>query len=115
MSGGISLRGVFAENARPVTIGEQIVTNDPLGGRHEIKIFRNGNYRFSGHLRATGWPSFQLSLVSALGIPIPAEGIASSLQLGFHELGRVHGTNEFGSRAVSWNRTGNNPPPTPRA
>jgi|GEM_PF-1463478 len=102
----VSLRDLIGVHSSPVEFSESITIDDPLGGRHSIKIMRNGGFRYRGHLRATGWPSFDTSLIATLGFALSAGGVSSSMQLGFNERGRTHGTNEPGSRTISWDRSG---------
>ncbi|MET3650795.1 hypothetical protein [Dyella japonica] len=104
----MSLRDLVARNARPVKFSQTITTREALGGKHFLEIHRDGSYYYSGYLRATGWPSFSVSVVSALGITISTAGGDSSLQLGFNAQGEAHGTDEVGERQFEWHQHGTN-------
>lgn len=88
----------------PIPTGEGVA----LGGHHTLTVRRDGSSRYKGHLRATGLPSFDVSIVATLGYPIPVPGSSekASGQVAFAVHGRVHGSNEPGSRELAWDQTG---------
>lgn len=92
--------------ARDVIFDEPIVTDDgvALGGHHKLTLSRNGRYRYEGHFRATGFPSFDVAIVTTLGYTIPIVGspTPAAAQIAFAAQGRVHGTNEPGDREHRW-------------
>jgi hypothetical protein len=55
--------------------------------------------RYSGHFRATGWPSFDAAVSTRV---IGSHGVVAALAA--H--GSVHGTNESGDRTFSWSQEG---------
>jgi hypothetical protein len=69
-----------------------------LGGHQTVTFERDGGFRHQGHMRATGFPSFQFGVRTVFsndaGVPIVTG-----------ETGRVHGTNEPGDRESSWDKT----------
>jgi hypothetical protein len=95
---------------QPVVFDEPLVTADgvALGGHHTLTIQRDGTYRYQGHFRATGVPSFDVSLVTTLGyaVPVPGSPTPAAVQFAFPAHGRVHGTNEPGERVHSWDMQG---------
>lgn len=54
---------------RDLVFDEPLITGDgvALGGHHTLTVRRDGSYRYRGRFRATGFPSFQVSLVTTLG------------------------------------------------
>ncbi|MEO8511139.1 MAG: hypothetical protein ABI534_07845 [Chloroflexota bacterium] len=93
-----------------VVFDEPIPTGDgvALGGHHTLTVKRDGSSRYKGHLRATGMPSFDVSIVATLGypIPVPDSSDVASGQVAFAVHGRVHGSNEPGSREFAWDQSG---------
>jgi hypothetical protein len=98
---------------REVVFDEPIVTGSgaALGGHHRLTVRRDGGYRYQGHFRATGFPSFDVAILTTLGytIPIPGSPTAAGAQVAFAARGRVHGTNEPGDREHSWDSQGSSP------
>lgn len=88
----------------PIPTGEGVA----LGGHHTLTLRRDGTSRYKGHLRATGLPSFDVSILATLGysIPVPDSSDAASGQVAFAAHGRVHGSNEPGSRELAWDQSG---------
>src|SRR5262245_24836176 len=94
---------------RDVVFDEPIVTSDgvALGGHHTLTVRRDGSYRYQGHLRATGFPSFEVALLTTLGYPVPVPGSPPAIaQVAFTAHGRVHGFNEPGDREHQWDIPG---------
>src|SRR5207249_4003503 len=105
-----SLRQLAELYARDVVFDEPIVTSDDvaLGGHHTLTVRRDGSYRYQGHFRATGFPSYDVSILTTLGylIPVPGGGPPAGGQVAFTAHGRVHGTNEPGDREYAWDTSG---------
>lgn len=105
-----SMRQLAEQYLRDIVFDEPIVTSDgtALGGHHTLILRRDGSYRYKGHLRATGFPSYDVAIVTTLaysihvplGVP-PAGAVAA-----FTAHGRVHGTNEPGDREYAWDKSG---------
>jgi hypothetical protein len=74
----------------------------PVGGYSHLSLFPDGAYSFTGHFHDSGWPSYDTSLVWAVGS-------ASGSVFTFSHKGRVHGTGESGSRDDDWGDSGTNP------
>jgi hypothetical protein len=98
---------------RDVVFDEPIVTEDgvALGGHYMLRLSRSGRYRYEGHFRATGFPSFDVAVVTTLGYTIPVVGSTAqaAAQVAFTAQGRVHGTNEPGDREHRWLSDGSSP------
>jgi hypothetical protein len=98
---------------RDVVFDEPIVTADgvALGGHHNLTVGRDGSYRYRGHFRATGFPSFDVAILTTLGysIPIPGSPNPAGAQVAFAAQGSVHGTNEPGNREYRWDKQGSAP------
>jgi len=79
-----------------------------LGGHHTLTVRRDGTCRYQGSLRATGLPSFDVSILATLGYSIadPDSSVPVTGQAAFAAHGRVHGSNEPGSRDFAWDQTG---------
>lgn len=82
-------------------------TGVALGGHHTLTVKRDGSSRYKGHLRATGLPSYDVSILATLGYPIPVPDSPDvvSGQVAFAAHGRVHGSNEPGSREFAWDQS----------
>jgi hypothetical protein len=108
-----SVRQMADLYVRDVVFDEPIVTSGgvALGGHHTLTVRRDGSYRYQGHFRASGFPSFDVAIVTTLGYPVPVPGSATpaAAQIAFAAHGRVHGTNEPGSREHSWDTRGSSP------
>lgn len=92
---------------------EPIVTSGgvALGGHHTLTVRRDGSYRYQGHFRATGFPSYEVAILTTLGysIPVPGGGPPAGAMIAFTAQGRVHGSNEPGRREYSWDKSGQSP------
>ena len=108
-----SVLDIAGAYTRDLVFDEPLVTGDgiALGGHHTLTVRRDGSYRYQGRFRATGFPSFQVSLVATLGyaIAVPGSPTLAAAQIAFAAQGRVHGTNEPGSREHSWDVQGTLP------
>jgi len=81
-----------------------------LGGHQRLTVSRDGSYTFEGHFRATGFPSYDVALVTTLGFPIVIAGAPNgAAQFAFTARGRVSGTNEPGQRQYEWLEKGKLP------
>jgi hypothetical protein len=98
---------------RDVVFEESIVTDDgtALGGHHKLTVRRDGSYFYEGHFRATGFPSFDVAILTTLSysIPLPDGTAPASGIIAFTAHGRVHGTNEPGDRVFKWEEPGASP------
>src|ERR1044072_7924019 len=58
---------------RDIVFDQPIVTSDgvPLGGHHRLTLRHDGSYRYEGHVRATGWPSYDVSILTTVACTIP--------------------------------------------
>lgn len=92
---------------------QPLVTSDgvALGGHQNLTIRRDGSFRFTGHFRATGLPSYEVSLVTTLNFTVPApDGFPPApISVAFVARGEVHGTVEPGEREYRWDQTGSLP------
>lgn len=106
----VALSELARRYARDIVFDQPLVTaaGTALGGHHTLTIRRDGSFRYQGHLRATGFPSFQVSVVTTLGCTItePIAATSNAAQFAFAAQGRVHGTNEPGDREFSWDQQG---------
>jgi hypothetical protein len=103
-----STRQMAAAFAQDIVFDEPIVTDEPLGGHHRLTLRRDGSFRYEGHMRATGFPSFEVSILTTLGYPIdvPPGTPTAAAQVAFATRGECHGTNEPGDRDFHWNQEG---------
>jgi hypothetical protein len=108
-----SVRQMAERYVKDVVFDEPIITSDgvALGGHHRLTIRRDGGYRYEGHFRATGFPSFDVAILTTVGytVPIPGVSAPAAAQVAFAAHGRVHGTNEAGDREHRWNFQGGSP------
>lgn len=97
-----SAREVLGKYAEPVVVDELLhPPGDPaLGGEQHITLYPDGRIRYTGHMRATGFPSYDWSVVTTFG------EADSRYILSRH--GRCHGTTEAGDRQSSWDYNGRN-------
>ncbi len=98
---------------REIVFDEPIVTSDgvALGGHHTLTVRRDGSYRYQGHFRATGLPSYNVSILTTLGyaVALPGGLPPAAAQVAFAAHGRVHGTHEPGDRSYPWDTSGTSP------
>ncbi len=85
-----------------VRLGSSITTGAALGGRADLVLRSDGTYTSSGHMRATGFPSFAYQVT----VHIQGNG-ARLLPTAFHQ-GRVFGTDTPGDRQRKWTESGTN-------
>jgi len=84
-------------NAPSITFGTGIA----VGGFGTLTVFSDGTTHFHGHLHASGWPSYDCLAVFTVK-DTDGRGYAAS------HSGRVHGTDEPGSRDLDWDDWGTN-------
>jgi hypothetical protein len=98
-----SLRDLLRRYAEPIILDEPLVTPDgvPLGGHHAVRLDRNGGFSHVGHMRATGFPSFNFGVRTVFQRDAATAVVAAS--------GHVAGTVESGDRQVNWRQSGRNP------
>jgi hypothetical protein len=96
--------GLLAGYVGDVVLSEPLITGDgvALGGHHQVTLHKDGTFRYEGHFRATGWPSYTVSLATRI---LATDGTVLALAA----QGEVHGTNEAGDREHSWTLEGYNP------
>ncbi len=109
----ISLRQVADSFGRDIVFDEDIVTKDgvALGGHQRLTLRHGGQFLYEGHFRATGFPSFDVSIVTTLRYTVPSpDGSAPlSAEIALADTGSVAGFNSPGSREFRWSQTGTNP------
>ena len=108
----VSLKQVADAYRQDAVFDEPIVTSDgvALGGHHTLTIHRDGSYRYTGHFRATGWPSYTAAILTTLSYEVSVPGQPPvQAAVAFAAQGRVHGTDESGDRSYSWDQSGSNP------
>jgi hypothetical protein len=85
---------------------QEIVMDDdvPLGGHFKLVLHRDGQWDFTGHFRASGFPTYTVSLLACVNFPLadPNGGAPMAAQLVFAAHGTVHGSNEPGSNLYEW-------------
>jgi hypothetical protein len=86
-----------------VHVESDIHTNDstPINGHVALDIKSDGNYVFSGHMRATGFPSYHY------GVQAWAAG-ADGTVVAAQQTGRIFGTDTPGPRQQNWSQPGYN-------
>jgi hypothetical protein len=102
----VSLRHLAEVFVHDVVFDEPIVTDEPLGGHHTLTAHRDGSWRYRGHFRATGWPSFEVAILTTLGYQVAVPGdTPAAAQVAFTAKGEVHGSNESGARVFAWDKS----------
>jgi LGFP repeat len=81
----------FVADAPSITFGSGI----SVGGRGTLVLYSDGTTHFSGHLHDSGFPSYDCLVVFTVK---DADGRAYAAS----QTGRVHGTDESGSRDLDW-------------
>ena len=107
-----SLSQMASKFVGDVVFDELLNTRDgvALRGQHTLRIQRDGTYSYSGHFSATGFPSYDASIVTTLSYPISVPGgPPGAAVMAFVAKGTVHGSNEPGKDVYPWNQTGNAP------
>ena len=108
-----SVRQMAGQFLEDLVFDEPIVTADgvALGGHHNLRIRRDGSFSYQGHFRATGFPSYEVAIVTTVGytVPVPDSATPAAAQVAFAARGRVHGTNEPGDREHRWDSAGQLP------
>ncbi|MFI9155422.1 hypothetical protein [Streptomyces sp. NPDC053367] len=83
-------------------LAESVTTDTALGGRVEMVLRSDGTYTSTGHMRATGFPSFAFVVY-----PTVDGGGGRFRALAVHQ-GRVFGTDTPGDRQKNWSEDGRN-------
>lgn len=83
-----------------------IVTGAALGGEVNVTLNRDGSHKFSGFMRATGFPSFSFRVAAVV-----RSGSNQVLVAAQHS-GEVFGTDTPGDRQNNWDEVGNDPQQT---
>jgi hypothetical protein len=86
-----------------VPFHETIVTGTALGGKVDMVFHSNGDYTFSGSMRATGLPSFSFKVVAVV------RSLSGGVVVVGQHSGRVYGTDTPGPRDNNWSETGTDP------
>lgn len=91
------VRALMSMYDEGIVLEEPVIADDgvALGGHHKITLRSDGGYTYGGHFRATGWPSYGVSLAAHV---IGPDGISVAVVA----QDDVHGTNEAGDREYSW-------------
>ncbi len=86
-----------------ISLSVPIHTDDdtPINGHVAMELHSNGKYMFSGHMRATGFPSYHFAVQAFVG---SADGTVIAAQ----RTGRVFGTDTPGDRQRDWSEPGTN-------
>jgi hypothetical protein len=77
-----------------------IVTGAALGGQVTVILNKDGSYRFSGSMRATGFPSFAFRVGAVI------RNDANAVVLAAQHSGKVFGTDTPGDRQNNWDEVG---------
>ena len=80
-----------------------VVTGAALGGEVELTLKSDGSYTFSGHMRATGFPSFAFNVVAIV------RSASGNVTLAAQHSGEVFGTDTSGDRENRWDEVGTDP------
>jgi len=99
----VSVRQLMATiDALPgsLTFRATIVTGSPLGGEVTVVLNKDGSYRFSGFMRATGLPSYSCRIVAIV------RSVSGNVALALWHSGKVHGTDTTGNRKDEWDKAG---------
>ncbi len=105
MTRPVSLREVnrrLAAIPNEIKLGAVITTDAALGGRADLVLRSDGTYTSSGHMRATGFPSFAYQVTAS----VQGDG-GAFLPTAFHQ-GRVFGSDTPGDQLRNWNESGRN-------
>ena len=106
MNAPVSLNAMAAELDRlpeSVPFHETIVTGTALGGTVDMVLHSNGDYTFSGGMRATGFPSFSFKVVAVV------RSLSGGVVVVGQHSGRVYGTDTPGPRDNNWSEVGTDP------
>jgi hypothetical protein len=102
----VSLNALAAKIAAlppSVTFHSTIETGAALGGEVSITLNRNGSYRFSGFMRATGIPSFSFR------IGVVVRSASTQVTVAAQHSGKVFGTDTPGDRQNNWDEVRTDP------
>lgn len=106
LSAPVTLREIVDRLRQVETVEVDIPINtsdgSALNGRAAFLLRSDGSYVFSGHMRATGLPSYHF------GVQAWASG-SGGLVVAAQERGRVFGTDTPGDRQRNWSQAGVNP------
>jgi hypothetical protein len=80
-----------------------VVTGAALGGDVDLTLKSDGSYTFSGHMRATGFPSFAFNVVAIV------RSASGNVTVAAQRSGKVFGTDTPGDRENHWNEVGTDP------
>lgn len=91
-----ALDAKIASLPESVPFHSTIVTGAALGGEVSITLNRNGSYRFSGFMRATGLPSFSFRVGAVV------RSASGQVTVAAQHTGKVFGTDTPGERQNNW-------------
>lgn len=101
----VSLRDIVGRlrKVETVSLSRPINTDDdaPIRGHVAMELKSNGDYIFSGHMKATGFPSYHFAVQAFVG---SADGTVIAAQ----QIGRVFGTDTPGPDERNWSEPGHN-------
>lgn len=102
----VSIRALIAHvDGIPAScdLQHEIVTGAALGGEVAVHLDKDGSYRFSGRMRATGFTSHTYRITALVRRP---DGVAA---VAFTRSGTVYGTDTPGDREDHWDELGADP------
>lgn len=97
------LIGTISAMPESCDLAQEIVTGAALGGEVRVRLGRDGSYRFSGRMRATGFTSHTYRITAIVRRP---DGVAA---VAFSHSGTVYGSDTPGDREDRWEEIGNDP------
>ncbi|MGF6736117.1 hypothetical protein OKW50_008290 [Paraburkholderia youngii] len=104
-NGSIAFTGGVAHDLPlSITFSTNFEPDIPLGGWTEFTINSDGHWHFTGHLHASGAPSYDVSVATVFMFKDYTGRV-----IGVTEEGHVNGTETFGSRSYEWDRLGFSP------
>jgi hypothetical protein len=98
-----ALAGKIALLPESVPFHSTIETGAALGGEVTVTLRRDGIYRFSGFMRATGIPSFSFR------IGVVVRSATGQVTIAAQHSGKVFGTDTPGDRQNNWDEVGTDP------
>ncbi|MCC6317464.1 MAG: hypothetical protein IT361_07180 [Gemmatimonadaceae bacterium] len=105
MATPVTLRAIVTRlhQVETVSVGTAVHTDDsaPINGHVAFELRSNGTYVFTGHMRATGFPSYHFGMQAWV---VSGDGTVVAAQ----ERGRVFGTDTPGPRQKDWSQAGVN-------
>lgn len=97
------LIGTISAMPQTCDLSQEIVTGAALGGEVRVRLGRDGSYRFSGRMRATGLTSHTYRITAIVRRP---DGLVA---VAFSRSGTVYGSDTPGDREERWDEIGSDP------